>query len=38
MEKVLKIGFKTDLFKTKKPRPSAAFCAPYGAWIGLQPN
>ena len=32
-----------DLFKTKdpkqeNPRPSVAFYAPCGVWIGLQPN
>ena len=38
MEKVLKIAFIRDLFKTKNPkqknpRPPAAFYTPYGAWM-----
>ena len=41
--KVPKISVHRDLFKTKNPKQknpthSAAFYAPYGAWIDLQPN
>ena len=38
MEKVLKLAFIETISRQKTLDPPAAFYAPYGVWISLQPN